>query len=128
MKALSIRHPWAWLIVHAGKDIENRSWYTHYRGPLLIHASAAFTRAEYGDALDVARTISVADFPSMAQLKACSGGIIGVVDVVGCVDDSESPWFLGKYGLRLSNARALPFTPCKGQLGIWEYISDIKGI
>ena len=28
MKALSIRQPWAWAILHAGKDIENRDWRT----------------------------------------------------------------------------------------------------
>ena len=38
MKTLSVRQPWAWLIVYGGKDIENRSWRTPYRGPLLIHA------------------------------------------------------------------------------------------
>lgn len=26
--ALSIRQPWAWAILHAGKDIENRDWHT----------------------------------------------------------------------------------------------------
>ena len=37
-KALSIQQPWAWLIVNDHKDIENRDWRTHYRGPVLIHA------------------------------------------------------------------------------------------
>jgi hypothetical protein len=43
MKALSIKHPWAWAIVHAGKDIENRTWECRYRGEILIHASALRT-------------------------------------------------------------------------------------
>lgn len=38
MKALSVKQPWAWAIIHAGKDIEKRTWRTDYRGPLLIHA------------------------------------------------------------------------------------------
>ena len=38
MKILSVRQPWAWLLFN-GKDIENRTWRTSYRGPLLIHAS-----------------------------------------------------------------------------------------
>ncbi|WP_245839042.1 ASCH domain-containing protein [Yersinia kristensenii] len=41
MKALSIRQPWAWLIVNGYKDIENRTWNTKCRGPVLIHASTA---------------------------------------------------------------------------------------
>ena len=43
MKALSIRQPWAWLIVNGHKDIENRSWPTRFRGPVLIHAAKGMT-------------------------------------------------------------------------------------
>ncbi len=35
---LSIRQPWAWLIVNGYKDIENRTWSTRFRGKVLIHA------------------------------------------------------------------------------------------
>ena len=37
MKAISIRQPWAWLIVHGYQDVENRTWSTKHRGPILIH-------------------------------------------------------------------------------------------
>jgi hypothetical protein len=42
MRALSIRQPWAWAILHAGKDIENRDWKPgnparRFRGSFLIH-------------------------------------------------------------------------------------------
>jgi hypothetical protein len=39
MKTLSVRQPYAWLIVAGFKTIENRTWRTNYRGPLQIHAS-----------------------------------------------------------------------------------------
>ena len=39
MKILSIRQPWAALIVHGFKETENRTWSTSYRGPVLIHAA-----------------------------------------------------------------------------------------
>ena len=39
IKCLSVCEPWAWAIIHGPKGIENRSWATAYRGPLLIHAS-----------------------------------------------------------------------------------------
>lgn len=41
MKALSLREPWATLLLLGRKRIETRSWRTSYRGPLLLHASAA---------------------------------------------------------------------------------------
>jgi hypothetical protein len=37
MKTLSVVWPWPWLIMYGGKDIENRSWRTDYRGRILIH-------------------------------------------------------------------------------------------
>ena len=40
MKALSVRQPWAHLIVTGIKRVENRFWETPYRGPLLIHAAS----------------------------------------------------------------------------------------
>jgi len=43
LRALSLRQPWAWLVTNGSKDIENRSWHTNHRGPLLIHASSNLT-------------------------------------------------------------------------------------
>jgi hypothetical protein len=54
VKALSIRQPWAWAILHAGKRLENRDWKgCAYRGPILIHASKGVgTLEEFGSAVD----------------------------------------------------------------------------
>lgn len=49
MKVLSIRQPWAWLIVNGHKDIENRTWTTRFRGPIPIQASKGMTLDEYND-------------------------------------------------------------------------------
>src|SRR5437660_9074532 len=38
-KALTIRQPWAELILRGRKPFELRSWKTKYRGPLVIHAA-----------------------------------------------------------------------------------------
>jgi len=53
--ALSVRQPWAWAIIHAGKDIENRSWQAvnhglRQRGRIAIHAAKGMTNAEYSEA------------------------------------------------------------------------------
>ena len=45
MRAITIRQPWAELIVRGDKDVENRSWRTRHRGPLLIHAGARADRS-----------------------------------------------------------------------------------
>lgn len=41
LKAISIRQPWAWLIVNGYKDVENRIWFANLRGRVLIHAGAS---------------------------------------------------------------------------------------
>ena len=117
MKAISVRQPWAWLIVNGHKDVENRSWATKYRGEVLIHAAAGMTRREYAEADRVARNLGVT-LPEVDALER--GGIVGKAVITGCVDESPSPWFFGRYGFTLANAQPLPFRPCTGRLGIFE--------
>jgi hypothetical protein len=124
MKAISIRQPWAWLILHAGKDIENRDWPTKLRGRILVHASKGMTKAEYEYALDTAHAISrTHPFPHGLTMPAFSdlprGGIVGSVEITDCVTDSESPWFFGHHGFVLRNPRQLDFVPFKGALGFF---------
>ena len=122
MHALSIRQPWAWLILHGGKDVENRSWSARYRGPVLIHAGWRWDiepqewRAEL-------RGVRVPD-PDQIQ----RGGIVGRVEIVDCVTESDSEWFEGPFGFVLRNPQPLPFFSCRGLPGIFEvsYPSDIK--
>lgn len=40
MRGLTLTQPWAQLVAADAKRIETRSWRTHYRGPLAIHAAA----------------------------------------------------------------------------------------
>jgi ASCH domain len=131
MIALSIRQPWASLILKAGKDIENRNWSTKFRGRILIHAAKGCTRQEFEDALEFAEDII--DKPICADLKTIHrGGIIGSVEIVDCVSKSDSPWFMGKFGFVLRNPQTLPFTPLKGQLGFFpaniDQIHPLPGV
>jgi hypothetical protein len=121
MKALSIRQPWAWLIVHGPKDIENRTGRTKYRGPLLIHASAGMTRCEYYHVAGCIELLSgghSVDLPPMEELQR--GGIVGSAEITACVSLSFSPWFMGPNGFVLANRKPLPFAPLKGKLGFFE--------
>ena len=52
------------------------------------------------------------------------GGIIGSVEIVDCVTESESPWFFGRYGYVLRDPRPLPFAPWRGQLGFFDVPMD----
>lgn len=119
MLALSIRQPWAWLIIHGGKDIENRSWPTRVRGRVLVHAAKTCALDDY-----VSAGVLVGALPGVPLLPRAvdleRGGIIGSVEIVDCVTASASPWFCGPYGFALRDARPLSFRPCRGRLGFFE--------
>ena len=116
-KTLSIRQPWAWLITHGHKDIENRTWPTSYIGPLLIHAAKGMELDEYFQCANLARSLGV-EIPTAASLER--GGIVGIGDLIDCVSTHHSPWFFGPVGFVLTEARPLPFFQCRGQLGLFD--------
>lgn len=117
MKCLSIRQPWAWLIVNGYKDVENRSWRTQYRGEFLVHAAKGMTRPEYAAASQLALSQGIT-LPAFEDLER--GGVVGIATLTACVSVSPSPWFFGKYGFVLTGASPLPFKPCPGRLGFFE--------
>ena len=131
MKALSIRQPWAWLILHAGKDIENRTWQTNFRGRVLIHAAKGMTAGEFDDAMEFAgmvtdgfSTCGTDRLPTLHDIER--GGIVGSVEIVDCVQRNGrrnyqvSDWFVGPWGFVLRNPEPLPFRPLKGALGFFD--------
>lgn len=123
MKALSIRAPWWWAILHAGKNIENRSWRTDYRGPILIHASKWWGAREINNdlAFVLERSSKKVMRPDLYDMRALGGHIVGLAKIVGCVRSSSSPWFFGPYGLVLADIVPLaePY-PAKGALGLFD--------
>lgn len=123
MRALSIRQPWAWLITHGHKVVENRTWETFYRGPLLIHAGKVMTKADYEAAyIFIAgdeRIRHIVDLlPQPMDLER--GGIVGQAELVDCVRDHESPFFCGPFGFVMANAKPGPFVIRAGRLGIFS--------
>lgn len=160
MRAITIRQPWAWLIIrpdlsgvlreHAVahqiiKDIENRSWSTKVRGPILIHAAKGMTQKEFADCMLFAEAMAfngrtlldgrhpLDPAPGQKPKPLDRGGIIGYAEVTDCTDASTSPWFMGKHGFKLEKQTPLPFHPCKGALSLFtvdvpdDYLAAIPG-
>jgi len=118
MRTLSIRQPWAWLIVHGHKDVENREWSTDYRGPLLIHASKTLAKGEYRAQADAVYQETGILVPELEVVEL--GGIVGMATLVDCAADSESRWYTGAVAWLLRDARVLPFHACKGALQLFH--------
>ena len=133
--ALSIKQPWAFLIVNGFKDIENRSWLKKFPRRILVHAGQsadgdahdAMVRARHpvtGAALDPRIYDAYIDActlirPGISQAPQL-GGFVGMVEITGVQQDHDSEWFVGDYGYILANGTPLPFLPWRGQLGFFR--------
>jgi hypothetical protein len=147
MKCLSVKPPWS-ILLFGPKDVENRTWHTHYRGPLLIHSSKTFFKTEMVAAYQRIGEISPTALHSLGPLHHWTkvgstkndhlrGVIIGRVDLVGCVLGHESPWYEGEYvmtrkGYRRNFAwifanqvRFKEPIPIKGAQGLFEVPDDL---
>lgn len=114
-KALSIKQPWAWLIVNGYKDIENRSWRTNHRGPLLIHAGRDESEFTDDKADHILKKYRV-EIPEILKF----GCVIGVADLVACHLSHPSKWYVpGNYAWEFANPRLLRPRPCKGALNLF---------
>lgn len=143
MRILTVRQPWAWAIIHGGKDVENRvrNIAGDYRGPVAIHAALTDDRT------------AIESWPSGAAWPGpvTRGAILGVVDLTGvhvcqshredsdvpdCVNSGTplamtcSPWADFRRGesvhhLKFANPRPLSEPiPFKGALGLRKLDAD----
>lgn len=122
MRAISIRQPWAWLLVHADeypdpKRVENRTWATNVRGAVLIHAGGRFDRRGYEQVVAMRPDLATA-LPAVGNFEM--GGVVGWGDLDDCVTQSGSPWFMGKHGFTFRHAAPLPFVEWPGRLGFFD--------
>lgn len=119
VKALSTRQPWASPIIGnvpgvPRKDVENRNWKTSYRGRLYIHAAKTFDHQGY----DYIQQVMGYKLPPKDWFP--TGGVIGRVDLVDCVNYHESEWFAGELAFVLENPEPVDFIPMPGQLNIFN--------
>ena len=118
MKAISVRQPWATLIVRGIKDIENRSWPTTHRGRLLIHAS----KTPDSEAIQVVIEELAAEGIAVTMDDFPLGGIVGEVEVLDCVRAHPSHWFSGPWGWVLAGTKQTAFAPLRGRLGLFDVV------
>ena len=126
MKALTIRQPWATLIMLGVKRYEFRSWKTKFRGEDLIHA---------GKGIDKEAVERLKKYLPEGELPL--GKILGKVNITDCVPMSEefasmlskenndiytTHSFSRNYGFKLEDVEVFD-TPidAKGQLGFWNF-------
>lgn len=146
MNALTVRQPYATLIMIGAKPFEFRSWRLNYRGPLAIHAAAALDPYHAEQWKQSSHVLSKAGYAHIRDLPL--GAVLGVANLVDCVPCSEldqrgdSTLRLGKRSagtrhcgdydptdnaLVLENPRLLPVPfHASGKLGIWRLPPEIE--
>ena len=127
MKAISIRQPWAELILSGRKTIELRTWETKIRGRVAVHAGKQVKRA-------------ACEAYGLDGTTLVRGGLVGYVDIVGVVQVDQDNWdelrdqhlALGDYpgprvGWRLANPERLPVPiPMTGRRQFFNVPDDLS--
>ena len=145
MKALTLTQPWASLMATINpltgrpwKTVETRSWYTGFRGEVVIHAAKGFPRwaKDTVEEPEFAQALASATATSLPL----SVGLC-VVRVVGCIRTTElhkavhilghpipvtdipfGDYSEGRFAWLTEYVRRLgPSVPVKGALGLWEW-------
>lgn len=120
MKAITIQEPFATFILKGLKHIETRSWATHYRGPIAIHAG---------------KTMFSPIMP--AQDYPLRGKVIATAILVDCVEmtselistipnrEKELGFYsVGRYAWILENVQPIDPKPARGYPGLWDYKAE----
>lgn len=135
MRALTVRQPWAWAIVHGGKNVENRDWKPRVapEGRIAIHA-AARDAGDYAWPFVAERTE-----PFALTADLVRGAIVGTAELADIHQGSSSArgwckrpecaiWGMAAaYHWVLTDARPLvePI-PCRGSLGLWALPASLE--
>lgn len=123
MKVITIKQPYASMIINGYKKYEFRSWKTNYRGKLLIHAGSSVDKED----MEYYSYLNIEEYPKMK--------IIGECTLSDCIfiDDSFDKELRknkiyskhsrkGLYAWKLDNIKMYnKYIDIKGQLGLWNY-------
>jgi len=127
MKALTVLQPWAWAIAAGHKRIENRTWATSYRGPLVIHAGRDHRLMAPG--IQFLRGVGI-ERPLLDGLPF--GAIVALAELVNCVryDDQttalhDDPFAEGPVCWVLDNVVEVEPVPYRGAQGLFDVPDDV---
>lgn len=128
MKAITIKQPFASLIIEGYKEYEFRTWRTKFRGDILIHAGKGVDKK----AMEKYKHL-VSDCPS--------GCMLGIVTITDCIKiDDEAREMLKDnivydnvvnnkdwdgFGFKIENIRKVENTPANGKLSLWDFEGEI---
>lgn len=131
MKVLTLREPWASLVLSGSKTIETRSWQTRYRGEILIHAAVRRADARMDELTALVRgplnyglIIARCELTGCALIDEAYARRLALSDPINYMCGDFTP---GRYAWTLENVRALARpVPARGHLGLWNWEPDAR--
>ena len=133
MKALSIKEPYATLILDGVKRIETRSWKTNHRGDLLIHASSCKIPKEYRDNKELMKLVDGREMNYGKLICKCK--LIDCVEMTQEFIDEVAKnhnefvsgfYEVGRYAWILDDIKPIDKVDAKGRLGVWHYYRRVN--
>jgi hypothetical protein len=123
LPCISVLQPYAWLIVHGIKPVENRTWSTKFRGRILIHAGKRLSKSDHELYRRMWERHLKTPYPAIEEM---TGGIIGEAVVTDCVTEHPSEYFFGPFGFVMAQPKAYQkLIPYRGQLSIFGVPSSV---
>ena len=131
-KAITVQQPWASAIAFAGKDVENRTRQTHYRGPIAIHAAGTIRMHQLdlpvksirgGDKFPISGLIAKGrrKYGLETEDIPLTSHVIAIGMRVDCVQNSRSPWSQREaWHLVIEGIVPIQPVPMDGALGLWQ--------
>src|SRR5262249_13668796 len=114
-----------------GREMENRLWPAFVRGTVAIHVAKEQAKGSFEAGARFVRRVLRQTGQTRVRVPAYDslprGAIIGLVDIIDCVTESDSPWFEGPIGFKLANPRILhqPI-PVNGKPRFWLVPASVQ--
>jgi hypothetical protein len=119
IRALTITQPWAECILSQGKNVENRTWNTHQRGYVAIHASSSFSPSRFENCEENYGLVINPDDVDYGSIVAFAK-LVDVVTEEDLTKDTKK-WFEGTYGFIFQDVIRLKHpVEVKGSLNFWK--------
>jgi hypothetical protein len=124
-KALSLKQPWLDCVLFLGKGVENRTWRTNYRGPVVLHASRGWDKSGEAYVRKVWRGSEVELNRFICAAWWRRGGFYGIANIVDVVPldlfISKDHWAFGPQCWILKDVQPVKMSVAvKGSLGLWK--------
>ena len=121
MKVLSIKEPWASLIMNGTKKIETRSWKTKYRGEIYIHASLSKAKITKPEVYELIKDMNIICECNLVDCIYMTDEYVNDMKINHYEEYICGHYEVGRYAWIVEDVKVIEPIEAKGKLGLWNY-------